>query len=79
MMRPFESQVSVGVSNDVVLDGWNGAVQFAEGDVCARTKLTREAYLENGPNYFTRKQHHRFSNFYPHAEIDVVEKKARNN
>ena len=79
MMRPFESPVSVRYAQDVVLDGWLGAAQFAEGDVCARTKLTREAYLENGPNYFTRKHHHRFSNFYPNAENDVVEKRARNN
>ncbi|KAL8661944.1 MAG: hypothetical protein Q9202_005145 [Teloschistes flavicans] len=48
---PMEIPISLQKASDPVLDAWRGAAQWAAGDESKGGFVTREEYLEKGPEY----------------------------
>lgn len=62
MMRPFGSTFNVGMADNVMLDAWKGAAEFAKTPEFLSTCYTYEDYLEGGAHYLSSKHQHKASN-----------------
>lgn len=51
-LLPVGSPLHIRRAKDAVLDAWRGAAGWAGGDEWKRARVTREEYLEKGPEWF---------------------------
>lgn len=57
-LLPVDSPLRIRRAKDAILDAWKGAASWAGGDEWKRARITREEYLEKGPEWFKVRHPH---------------------